>query len=731
MVEIAREEFQMKLKKKNNTESSHDLDVWDTILQSNDELGSTMLFRAPELQSTPKRSKPDIINESEAFVVVSEGSLYDDNLTQLSDTSLDKFLMTQTVPADSTYISASPHRLESVSGRDMPFNILQESNSFVHDSFHGAENQGHSNEDSETIPEQSSIHMVDDQAVNDQAVNDQVRKRSIGKENWKREIKKQRRSRGEKYEGRKYEKDSKTFTIVVKPEKVLKEACKCQAKGTECQLLSEEDRSNIFRKVWEMTWEQKETFVLSLISKRSVDRKTVEASHRTVTLTYRLQADSKIVPVCKKMFLDTTGLTEHFIRSRVLAKMKENESRSSSQMSAGPDSAGRKQIRSFLESLPTVPSHYCRKTSSKRYLEPIFGSYLQLYNFYCDDCKANDKVTMSRQVFMDELHSAKIDIFQPRKDQCDICVSHKEGNVTDEIFEIHRKKKERAQTEKSNDKIAAKSSEGKTKMITIDLQAVLLAPNLKASALYYRTKLCVHNFTIYDCTTKQVRCYVWHESEGGLTSNEFATCLIDYLEDNLSFEEFVIFSDGCSYQNRNANLSKALSYFSQTHDKTVVQKILEKGHTQMEVDSVHSTIERHLKNKSVYCPAEYVSYIQQSRTNPEPYEVKYLTHEFFMNYSEVSTLKSIRPSSRVGGPHVTDIRGLKYTQNGEIFFKFDFDQEWTLLENKRGESSVLMSEPVRLHTERRKINKAKYKHLQELKEFIPRDFHSFYDSLPC
>ena len=105
-------------------------------------------------------------------------------------------------------------------------------------------------------------------------------------------------------------------------------------------------------------------------------------------------------------------------------------------------------------------------------------------------------------------------------------------------------------------------------MITLDLLAVLLAPALKASALYYRTKLCVHNFTIYDSTTRDAACYVWQEVEGGLTANEFAPCLCHYIESNLSCEQLIIFSDGCPYQNRISTLSKALSHLAQTRKIT-------------------------------------------------------------------------------------------------------------------------------------------------------------------
>lgn len=66
-------------------------------------------------------------------------------------------------------------------------------------------------------------------------------------------------------------------------------------------------------------------------------------------------------------------------------------------------------------------------------------------------------------------------------------------------------------------------------VFTMDLQAVKLAPVLQASAIYYKTKLCVHNFTTFNLADKEVSCYLWHEAEGGLEANIFATIIVKHL----------------------------------------------------------------------------------------------------------------------------------------------------------------------------------------------------------
>lgn len=134
----------------------------------------------------------------------------------------------------------------------------------------------------------------------------------------------------------------------------------------------------------------------------------------------------------------------------------------------------------------------------------------------------------------------------------------------------------------------------------MDVQAVLLCPYLKASALYYRRKLKLHNFTLYNLKTGAAYCYLWDETEGGVNADEFATILTHFIstEINLDVVKHVIFhSDGCTNQNRNVIMTNALLLRAHELGIKITQKFLEKGHTQMECDSIHSTIEKRMKNR--------------------------------------------------------------------------------------------------------------------------------------
>ena len=50
--------------------------------------------------------------------------------------------------------------------------------------------------------------------------------------------------------------------------------------------------------------------------------------------------------------------------------------------------------------------------------------------------------------------------------------------------------------------------------VTFDLEAVLYTPYTDVSLLFYKRKLAVYNFTVYEQDTKEGYCYIWPETEG-------------------------------------------------------------------------------------------------------------------------------------------------------------------------------------------------------------------------
>ena len=142
------------------------------------------------------------------------------------------------------------------------------------------------------------------------------------------------------------------------------------------------------------------------------------------------------------------------------------------------------------------------------------------------------------------------------------------------------------------------------------------------------------------------------------------------LDTNPLIENLIIWSDDCRYQNRNSTVSNMYRDLFMRSGVTIQQKYLISGHTQMECESMHSTIERKLCCY-IYTPRDYVMLFHSARQQPSPYHVVQITFEEIQRLSG-SYITSIRPGRKAGEPTVHQLRALKYTADGKIKYKIGF-----------------------------------------------------------
>ena len=165
---------------------------------------------------------------------------------------------------------------------------------------------------------------------------------------------------------------------------------------------------------------------------------------------------------------------------------------------------------------------------------------------------------------------------------------------------------------------------------------MLLSPSSKAAALYYETKLCCHNLAFH-----KVQNYLWREADGGLTANEFACCLHHYLIAILQYDMYILYCNSCTCPNRNAILSKVLQISAVDHQKIIEHKFLEKGHTYMKCDSVHSAIEWAITGTDTFVPSDYVQKIKSAHVKREQYDRGYVDYAYFKDFIKVSNLTTL------------------------------------------------------------------------------------------
>lgn len=238
----------------------------------------------------------------------------------------------------------------------------------------------------------------------------------------------------------------------------------------------------------------------------------------------------------------------------------------------------------------------------------------------------------------------------PRKDQCVLCnryyqVSHaKERHDLEEDYRNHISRKNDAAKAKEIDKVRSQN-DASFLSATFDLQSVLQIPSSDVSPMYYARKVNMYKLTIYETPQPhKAYCFAWSELNGKRGSSEIGTCLYKWFEGmNPEVKHITIFSDTCGGQNRNQNIVALLLYLVQKTSIDVIEhKFLESGHSYMEVDSMHSAIEKEKKYQPVYVVNDWLSIFKKARSRRNrnktygPYITKELKFNEFLDLKDLS-----------------------------------------------------------------------------------------------
>lgn len=172
------------------------------------------------------------------------------------------------------------------------------------------------------------------------------------------------------------------------------------------------------------------------------------------------------------------------------------------------------------------------------------------------------------------------------------------------------------------------------------------APKETSQFFYYKSKLNVLNFTIYNLQTNSVECYVWDESNANRGVNEIATCVYKYLEKISATAkdlDVVFYSDNCAGQQKNKFMISMYTYPIKTlpNLRSITHKYFVKGQTQNEGDSAHSQIEREVKRQlrsgPMYTPDAFIGAIKAAREKSEPFHVHEMCFDDFFDWKRECT----------------------------------------------------------------------------------------------
>lgn len=597
--------------------------------------------------------------------------------------------------------------------------------------------KGSSYGDSEDSDDVTSVTLKDTDRPIAESNENIGRKRVRKGELHKKQVSKKLRNSGKAYIGhRNQPKSAKNFSYYVH---------ECRYKCT--TKIPEVDARRIFDSFWGLgTWDLQTGFISSCIKIETPLRKKTNAIyHKTKSVTINLKNQK----VCKDFFLKTLSISNGRY-SRVVNKKTDLgfialDGRGKAPNPNRISDEDRNFVRHHINKFPKYTSHYCRKDNpNKKYL-PSHLTVRKMYQCYLECCVEEEKRPVKEWLYREIFNTDfNLSFHQPHTDTCNKCdnfeILLKSGNE-EQISkvkidkELHQRKAEKGHEEKRQAKKLAQESAGEIMAICFDLQKTLPTPCLTTNKVYYLRTLWTYNFAIHDLGNNKAYMYTWDESIASRGSSEVASCLLKFIQQlPKSTKNIIAFSDSCGGQNKNKNILKFWMYVVQNFNiQSVDHKFLEPGHTYMECDEDFALIEKHKRHvQYIYVPIEWNKAIQESS---KKFSVTQMTSTDFFSFSELAGIAPIIRNDKERRKIAwRQIRWIRVQKNQPYIMKFKdtlndsidfYEADWSLKCKGRPAAQKISL----LYDEAPKIKLLKWQNLQELLQFVPPIYHTFYNTL--
>lgn len=512
--------------------------------------------------------------------------------------------------------------------------------------------------------------------------------------------------------------------------------------------ISENQRQVIFENYWATEQQMEKWAYIAQYYHTTAPVQPNPNSRVHQSRNYTLDNGSKAIKVCKTMFLDTFGISESALATIEDKKKKNNGFVTGDQRgkhrrrgNQTPE-ADFRSVVNFIKTLPAVPSHYCRKNTGKDYFLDQGLNVAKMYRSYVENMKNVEtevnpaSISTFRSIFN---YHFNIGFNQPKKDLCQRCTSFRLMSTEDqeplqELYNLHEKNKNAVKDiqikeiedgRKSKDCIIA----------VFDMQKVLQLPHTQIGPSYYKRKIKLYNFTVFDMIDHQGFCWLWNETTSDKGTDEIASCILIFIRkmQEKGFREFSFYSDNAGGQNRNSMVFAMFLHLANSEGVNITMRFLEVGHTHNPGDCMHSLIERNSKCVEIYTPGQWYQLIRNAAVK-KPYEVQEIQQEEIFDFHELASRLDWK---KLEINKVRQIRFFSHFTNSVFVKKIDFsaeEEEIVLEETKKdaSETDVWNQEPLqrKLH-ESLKIDQQKMKDLQGMIKNgdIPKDFKNFYQKI--
>lgn len=278
-----------------------------------------------------------------------------------------------------------------------------------------------------------------------------------------------------------------------------------------------------------------------------------------------------------------------------------------------------------------------------------------------------------------------------------------------------------------------KSQGSNIKVVSVDMQKVLLLPQLPIKEAVFSRKLIVFNETFCDVVPNgSATCVLWHEEQAGRKAKNIASAYSSYvLKFCRDFQEIIFYADNCNAQNKNKLLLSVLALLvndSRITAETMTIKFLEVGHTYMSADNVHAAISQKLrKSSNLHDFDDLKEMISNSRKRINTISLEFNEFWAFQMNDTVTRIRGLSDA------RVVQVRKGSFS----VFIKQHFDEPFQ--EHAVFKKSVLKDltdcdtgapiEKIPRESQKRGISHLKKKDLLSLSKHMPSNRRQFFEDL--
>lgn len=585
-----------------------------------------------------------------------------------------------------------------------------------------------------------------------------VRKRVANAETWKKNISKAALNSGQAYI---------TSSGKERNAKVLRPGC--TVKCNRCsERITQEQRQAIFDNFYELANHQRQLdYIAGCIKAKSPKQKYAAPGNKGCSVireySFKIKGNdskkTKEVKVCKKMFVDTLVISDSWIKT---ALSGEAAGVAAQDMRGRHGNRGNKvsdqikeSVRAHINLIPKIESHYTRERTKRLYVETEnnIEELYRKYKLWAQD-QGMDKIASSRTYRKIYLEEFNIGRFIPKNDLCLQCNRWKHATTEEKRNlarqnAIHCQNRNISQGIKKAERLQAQAqTDGEVLCVaSFDMEKVLTIPKSEVSSFYYKTKVSLINFTIFDMGPKLGQCYMWNETVAKKSSNEVATCTYFFIgkkcESNPEVKKLSFWSDNPTSQNKNRQVFSMYRLASVKYNVEITHKFLEVGHTHMEVDSMHAAIERSVYKKEIYDQEEWYDYVRNAKKNvpdnnpAEKYEIIKVGEDLeVLDFKKLVSVQNWTKDTSNNNVKWTKVREIHFSpQEPDIVkIKYEYNGDYVILNTtkKRGRPINLKTyQPPTAYLSLFPLPENKIKDLKDLMNCgaIPPKYHPFYEDL--